>query len=161
VFVTTGDLISELYVAAEVAGSDNAVGIGETLTIPAGATVDVTVRFLDPSTTNSNGDSPQVLRVDIITGTVTGPLPPDKMATDSASTKVAESLTAARWTSAGKYRTATWSWKNVTADAYLRVRGTNGTEMEPLADVLGEDPWQDLWFYSNPIFLQLAERDHR
>jgi hypothetical protein len=161
VFVTTGDLISELYVTAEVAGSGNAVGIGETLTIPAGATVDVTVRFLDPSTTNSNGDSPQVSRVDIITGTVTGPLPPDKMATDSASTKVAESFTAARWTSAGKYRTATWSWKNVTADAYLRVRGTNGTEMEPLADVLGEDPWQDLWFYSNPIFLQLAERDHR
>jgi hypothetical protein len=27
-------------------------------------------------------------------------------------------------------------------------------EAEPALDPLGEDPWADLWFYSNPIFLE-------
>ena len=33
------------------------------------------------------------------------------------------------------------------------MRGTNGSELEPEPDPRGEDPWSDLWFYSNPIFL--------
>ena len=45
--------------------------------------------------------------------------------------------------------------ENVTANAYLRVRGTNGKELEPKPDPLGEDPWSDLWFYSNPIFISI------
>ena len=39
--------------------------------------------------------------------------------------------------------------------SYLRVRGTNvATELEPEPDELGEDPWADLWFYSNPVFIR-------
>jgi hypothetical protein len=38
---------------------------------------------------------------------------------------------------------------------YLRVRGTNTSEMEPELDLRGENPWQDLWFYSNPIFVEV------
>jgi hypothetical protein len=38
---------------------------------------------------------------------------------------------------------------------YLRVRGTNTSEMEPELDPRGENPWQDLWFYSNPIFVEV------
>jgi hypothetical protein len=37
--------------------------------------------------------------------------------------------------------------------AYIRVRGTNTTELEPEPDPAGENPWQDLWFYSNPVFI--------
>jgi len=29
------------------------------------------------------------------------------------------------------------------------VRGTNGAELEPA----GEDPWSDLRFYANPVFI--------
>ena len=49
----------------------------------------------------------------------------------------------------------TYRLENVNADSYLRVRGTNGQELEPAEDPAGEDPWSDLWFYSNPIFLYL------
>ena len=38
---------------------------------------------------------------------------------------------------------------------YFRVRGTNTDELEPEKDQIGEDPWQDLWFYSNPIFVAM------
>jgi hypothetical protein len=40
---------------------------------------------------------------------------------------------------------------------YLRLRGTNGEELEPTSDGIGEDPWSDLWFYSNPIFVRVAD----
>ena len=45
--------------------------------------------------------------------------------------------------------------ENVISDGYLRVRGTGGDELEPGPDPRGEDPWTDLWFYSNPIFLRV------
>ncbi|MDP5073200.1 MAG: hypothetical protein NWQ61_04705, partial [OM182 bacterium] len=38
-----------------------------------------------------------------------------------------------------------------------RLRGTNGEELEPTLDEIGEDPWSDLWFYSNPIFVKVAD----
>jgi hypothetical protein len=38
---------------------------------------------------------------------------------------------------------------------YLRVRGTSTQEPEPAQDEPDEDPWQDLWFYSNPIFVHI------
>ncbi|MEU0351466.1 hypothetical protein ABZ302_32265 [Streptomyces sp. NPDC006237] len=40
------------------------------------------------------------------------------------------------------------------ADPYARVRGTNTDEAEPLDDGL-ESPWDDLWFYSNPVFVKV------
>ena len=45
--------------------------------------------------------------------------------------------------------------EGVEGDLYLRVRGTNGDEAEPEPDPPGEDPWSDLWFYTNPVFVQL------
>ena len=41
----------------------------------------------------------------------------------------------------------------VTGPLYLRVRGTSSDELEPTADPKGEDPWSDLWFYADPIFV--------
>ena len=38
---------------------------------------------------------------------------------------------------------------------YVRVRGTGTDDLEPLMDGLEENPWHDLWFYSNPIFLEV------
>ena len=49
----------------------------------------------------------------------------------------------------------TYNLKNVTGNIYLRVRGTNTTQLEPEPDPPGENPWTDLWFYSNPIFIQV------
>ena len=59
------------------------------------------------------------------------------------------------WERDGAYRVMKYRIDNVVSDAYLRVRGTNGKELEPQPDPRGEDPWLDLWFYSNPIFLSV------
>ena len=54
------------------------------------------------------------------------------------------------WSSDGEYLTMTYVLENVEQDGYVRVRGTNTGELEPESDPRGEDPWSDLWFYSNP-----------
>jgi hypothetical protein len=41
----------------------------------------------------------------------------------------------------------------VNGNFYVRVRGTNSGEDEPLPDPAGEDPWAELWFYSNSVFV--------
>jgi hypothetical protein len=43
----------------------------------------------------------------------------------------------------------------VSKNSYIRFRGTNTQELEPTPDPDGENPWDDLWFYSNPIFVQV------
>ena len=43
----------------------------------------------------------------------------------------------------------------VDRDLYVRVRGTSTDDLEPLEDGLHENPWHDLWFYSNPIFVEV------
>lgn len=39
---------------------------------------------------------------------------------------------------------------------FVRVRGSNTDAPVPQPDGAGEDPWQDLWFYSNPVFVTPA-----
>ena len=154
IFVTTGDLISELSVTARVKGGGVDVQIGGQLDVPAGGAVDVTVRFLDPATPNSHGDEPSVSRVDIIAGDVTGPVT-DRSTDTNLTTRVVARFGENDWTSDGPYRGLTFRLENVSADSYLRVRGTDGSELEPEPDPWGEDPWSNLWFYSNPIFLHV------
>lgn len=153
VFVTTGDLISELYVTAGAPGAPEAQ-IGGILEVPSGATVEITLRWLDPETPNHHGANPSVSRVDVIFGEVTGPVA-DRSTDTNPTTRVLARYGPAEWGRDGAYATVTYRMENVTTDRYVRVRGTNGAEEEPLPDPRGEDPWSDLWFYSNPIFLHV------
>lgn len=150
VFVTTGDLVSELYVTAEAEGGDSSASIGDTLHVASGSTVRITVKFRDPDGLNANNENPAVARLDVITGLVTGAVS-DRTQDTNATTVVAERFTSDSWKKEGAYTVATYVMENVTASGYVRVRGTNGTELEPQQDVPGENPWTDLWFYSNPI----------
>lgn len=152
VFVTLGDLISQLYVTAGNA-SDEA-DIGETLMIEPGNDVEVTIRFLDPDTLNAGGQNPSVQRVDLIIGEITGPV--TDRSTDTNPTTIVESrFSEGDWETDGHYHEITYVLENVDTDSYLRIRGTNSEELEPKEDPAGEDPWSDLWFYSNPIFLEV------
>lgn len=154
VFVTTGDLISELRVTAALEGRGEGADIGGTLEAPAGGTVAVTIRFLDPDTTNAHGDDPRVDRVDVIGGEITGPVA-DPSTDTNPTTRVLARFGEEDWQRDGSYWTMTHRIENVTGSRYVRIRGTNGEEMEPEADPRGEDPWADLWFYSNPIFIEV------
>jgi hypothetical protein len=152
VFVSTGDLITELYVTAATVGGERTASIGETLNVVSGSTVRITVRFLDPEGLNAHNDNPRVARVDLITGSLSGTVSDATLDTNST-TVVARRFVADTWRQEGEYSVATYEMENVNQSGYVRVRGTNGAEAEPQTDPPGEDPWTDLWFYSNPIFL--------
>ncbi len=150
VFVTTGDLISELHVTAEAAGAQ--AHIGGMLQVPANEAVVVTIRFRDPNGNNHHGDNPTVARVDLIAGGINGPAS-DPSTDTHADTEVLARFTSADWTVDGEFREVSYRFDAQPNDHYIRVRGTNTTQLEPELDPRGEDPWSDLWFYANPIRL--------
>jgi hypothetical protein len=152
VFVTTGDLISELWVNVSAGG--NEAGIGEVLQLNDGQDdVKVELMFIDPQTDNFNGDNPAVARVDLIVGAIKGPANEPALDTNP-STQVEQRFTASDWRKEGAYTVVEYTLQDVEAPFYLRVRGTNTDQQEPQPDALGENPWQDLWFYSNPVFVE-------
>lgn len=158
IFVTTGDLIAELFVTVS-AGLDGPIhghaNLGETLVLPDPLrSAVVTIRFKPAPGPNARGQRPQVSRVDLIVGEVTGPNP-NRFADSHPGVRVERRFTASDWTEEDGYLTVRYALNSLEKDFYVRVRGTNGTELEPLPDPDGEDPWSDLWFYSNPIFVRL------
>jgi hypothetical protein len=93
-----------------------------------------------------------VARVDLITGPVTGSVA-DRTTTRAPATAVTRRFTAPDWIRDGEVLTMTHRIPALTGPLYLRVRGTSSDEQEPAVDPKGEDPWSDLWFYANPIFV--------
>jgi hypothetical protein len=152
VFVTLGDLVSELWVTARSSGAEAA--LGGSLTLRSGEDVDVTIRFLDPDVPNAGGQNPAVARVDLIMGQITGPAA-DRSIDTNPTTRVVARFSDQEWQTEGAYRVITYRLDAIDTDSYIRVRGTNGQELEPVEDPRGEDPWSDLWFYSNPLFVDV------
>jgi len=150
IFVTLGDLVSEVDVTATAAGAK--AEIGGRLEVAAGSDVTVVIRVRDPAGKNFGGFSPSVARIDLIQGDVTGPAA-DRGLDANPSTRVVRAFTPTTWTREGEMLSMIHVIKNVRGPIYIRVRGTSGAEGEPLPDPLGEDPWSDLWFYANPIFI--------
>ncbi len=156
IFVTTGDLLSELFVTAR--SKDQSAEIGGALEASAGASVEVTIRLRDPDTPNWHGDNPEVARVDLIVGSQTGRLP-DPARDRNPTARVVRRFGPDDWSRQGEYRTMSHTLAGIDGNCYLRVRGTNTGEPEPEPDPRGEDPWKDLWFYSNPIFIEMRNGD--
>jgi hypothetical protein len=166
VFVTTGDLISELDMKVQAGGKSplfakskgNSATIGETLTINGKKAKDVTVtiRIKDPNAANTHGDKPKVDHVDLIMGEVTGQVE-DRSTATNPTTKVVKTFTEKDWKQKGEYIEISYKIKDVNKDSYVRLRGTNTKQTEPTTDPRGEDPWTDLWFYSNPVFISTTK----
>jgi len=155
VFVTTGDLISELDVTACAPRTGRCAEIGGALDVLRGETVEVTIRVRDPAGRNFGGRSPEVARVDLILGEVSGPVA-DRTRDVNPTTRVVKRFGPTDWRREGEVLTMTYRIAGLQGPAYLRVRGTSTAELEPSADPPGEDPWADLWFYANPVFLNLG-----
>lgn len=151
-FAVSGDLISELDVA--VSGSRQTAAAGETLQVDAGTPVKVSIRFRDPETKNHRGDPPRVARVDVIAGAVRG-LAADPNSDRNETTRVVARFLPASWTTEGDVATFEMTLPAVTRSMYVRVRGTSSQDLEPPMDPIGENPWSDLWFYSNPVFISI------
>jgi hypothetical protein len=154
IFVTTGDLVTSLDVSASHAG--HAATVGQTVTVRPGRDndVEVEIRFRPLEGTNGNGDRPRVRRVDVIAGDVTGPVG-DRDAATNPTTRVVGRYGTGDFRRHGDEYVVRHTLRDVTTRGYVRVRGTSTDEMEPAADGL-ESPWDDLWFYSNPVFIDVA-----
>jgi hypothetical protein len=160
VWVDHGGLISGIDVRVGAGGSW--VGLGDTLVARRGAPVQLTVTVDLANGPNWAQFQPTLARVDVIRGAVTGPVA-DKDTFSTTRTAVVKSFEVNK--STGK---ATFSYDLGALDQgfYLRVRGTDGNRSAPgyfgasvdpagpAMDVLGSaDPWTDLWFYTNPIWV--------
>ena len=152
VFAVAGDLVSELDIVVKTATA--AADMGGTLPLEKGQDVTVTVTFRDPETQNANGDNPKVARVDLIVGDVRGPVP-DRNSDKNDTTKVIARLTDKEWTKSGEVYSVSTTLPRLDRSIYIRVRGTSTQDAEPALDPPGENPWLDLWFYSNPIFVEI------
>ncbi len=151
VFVTTGDLITSLDFKASAAGSTAMTG--GALQMKTAGSVKVTIRLRDPRVANASGATPSVARVDLIRGKVTKAAA-QKSNDANPTTRVEARFTEKNWRRDGEFILIDHVITGVESNEYIRVRGTNTQEQEPTADTPGENPWADLWFYSNPIFIE-------
>jgi hypothetical protein len=170
-FTVLGDLIDGLEFSAGSAGE--VVHMGGTLEVLEGADVELTIRFHSPDM-NNNGDAVMVDHIDLIAGEVTGLKTPDtsdyKKGETNPTTRIAARF--ADWQVDGEgYNVISHTLKNVSADMYVRLRGTNqglnvdnetDADGNPLMDdLMGENTadkvWTDLWFYANPIFIKVIK----
>jgi hypothetical protein len=168
-FIVTGDLIDALEFDA--ASGEGTATMGGVLVTREGDDVRVTIRFKSP-VRNNNGDPVAVDHVDLIVGEVTGLKVPGtsdyKHGETNPSTHVVARFSEWQVDDEG-YNVASHVLEDVREDLYLRLRGTNlglgvldetDDEGNPLCDDLvgtntEEKAWLDLWFYSNPIFIEV------
>ena len=151
-FAVAGDLVTELEVS--LASGRREAGLGGTLRVTPGAQVTATVRFRDPETANGAGENPAVRRVDLIVGEVRGPTS-DPANDRNPTTRVLARFTRDALARDGDRYAVEAVLPPVDRDLYVRVRGTSTEDLEPPMDGAGENPWHDLWFYSNPIFIEV------
>jgi len=140
VFTVSGDLIDKLDFTASN-GNAQAM-MGETLLGRSGDDVKVTIRVHDPNGLNNNYDNPALKQVQLISNA-------------SGDPEIVRVFTSADWQRDGEDLVMTHTFNDVGGDFYLRVRGSNTEELNPSEDPYGESAWNDLWFYSNPIFIEV------
>ena len=133
---------------------------------------------------------PVVDHVDLIAGEIAGPVDPSDPAYTNAtnpSTRVIASFSRKDWKVDDEgYAVIVHRLRNIKKDMYFRLRGTNlacdapyetgpktalpsADYCSPLADALvtqnlgidgAQEAWNDLWFYSNPIFVYQKDKEH-
>ena len=97
------------------------------------------IRLRDPEGQNPHGDSPGVRRVDLIAGDITGEVS-DRTQGSNPTARILRRFEEGDWTRDGEFISMTERLDDVGSSLYLRVRGTNTTELEPEEDTRGEDP---------------------
>lgn len=147
-FAVTGDLIDALELSVHAIGdADRGAGMGGTLALPAGAAMRVQLKVRQPARPNAAGQRPELRHIELIVGSAGG------QGTPRMETK---RFGPSDWKSQGPWRSVSWELPVPQHGAFVRARGTSTSEAVPLADPPGEDPWQDLWFYSNPVFVEIV-----
>ncbi|MFD5010887.1 PHP domain-containing protein [Streptomyces chartreusis] len=160
IWVDHGQLLSALDV--RVSGGHRWATLGGALHVRKGTDVTLTVDVAMAGGPNWAGFVPKLARVDVIQGDVTGPVA-DKDTFSAPTAKVVKSYEVNKASGAVRL---TYDLGRVDRPVYVRLRGTDGNRgavgamgaavdpAGPAIDVVGDaDPWRDLWFYSNPVWV--------
>ncbi|GAA5117544.1 PHP domain-containing protein [Alloalcanivorax gelatiniphagus] len=166
IWVDHGALVKAMDVTVRASGRGNGAAetLGGTLAVRRGTRLELVVTIDAQDVPNWSQFVPQLNRVDVVRGRVD----PLSAATDrdrftATDTKViAQTDTSGR---TGRF-TLTYDLGPVEEPFYVRLRGTDGNRSQPgylgaqvdpagpAIDVVGAaDPWLDLWFYTNPIWV--------
>jgi hypothetical protein len=166
VWVDHGQLISALNV--QVHSDPPGLGLpgpgtplGGVLTVRRGTPTRLTIDIDLANGPNWAQFQPTLARVDVIVGEVTGPAG-DRDTFSAPTAKVVKSFDVGRNSGSVSFTHPL----STDRPFYVRIRGTDGNRSAPgrngaavdpagpAMDVMGDaDPWKDLWFYSNPIFV--------
>ncbi|MEV6306407.1 histidinol-phosphatase [Actinoplanes sp. NPDC051861] len=165
VWVDHGRLIKSLDARVRLTGDrrySTGTPLGGVLQAKRGTRTELVLEIDLQDIPNWAGFIPTLKRVDVIAGTVTGPVA-DKDTFTTPDTRVVKSFEISQ--TSGKV-TLTYDLGRLDKPFYLRVRGTDtnrtqpgllGATVDPFGpklDVVGSaDPWGDLWFYTNPIWV--------
>ncbi|MFB9376749.1 histidinol-phosphatase [Kineococcus gynurae] len=160
VFVVHGGLVRGVEARVRPGGVGPGVTFGARTAVTRGGDVEVELR-VDPATgPNGSGEVPRSARWDLIVGTVTGRVADlDRDLFEAPGTRVAESFEMpAHAAGPVTFRT---TLRGVADPLYLRFRGSDGKHMRsdghPEVDRIGDsDPWDDLWCYTNPVFVDVV-----
>jgi hypothetical protein len=160
VWVDHGGLISGIDVRVRAGGSW--VTLGDTLVARRGTPVQLAITVDLATTANWAQFVPRLARLDVVRGAVTGPVS-NRDTFSTPGTKVVKSFEVGQ--AAGRV-SFTYDLGRADGPFYVRLRGTDGNRTAPgylgaavdpagpAMDVLGSaDPWTDLWFYTNPIWV--------
>jgi hypothetical protein len=152
--------------------------MGETLRVVRGARVEISVAFRSPEF-NNNGEAPRVDHVDLIAGKIAGKAKPGTRAYErdfNRSARIVARIAVAERTCEEGFCRASIDAGPVDGPMYFRLRGTNlppstpgetdgegnplsddeacGRRQTPPACNSRQKAYADLWFYSNPIFVE-------
>ncbi|WP_036259049.1 hypothetical protein, partial [Methylocapsa aurea] len=145
-FSVSGDLITgDLGFTAAIEGQTAQVRMGETLVVPRGKSVRITLTVTTPSKPNNSPyafNNPSLLQlgiqqplnkpvldhVDFIRGNITGVISPNNANYTNGtnpSALIYATFNAAKWTVSGNKRTMSFVIPNIQGNQYIRARGTN------------------------------------
>ncbi len=163
VWVDHGSLLSSLDVRVRKAGSrDPGYALGSVVQSRRGDRLELVIEIETAATPNWAQFIPMLAKVDVIRGAVTG-ASADRDSFHTPDTKVVKTFDVSG--SDGMIRLS-YDLGSSRDPFYVRLRGSDGKRTQigingasvdaqgPAADVLGQaDPWDDLWFYTNPIWV--------
>lgn len=146
-FAVTGGLIEALSLEVGAVDGSAQAGMGATTTLGAGSRMRVVMAFQQPSVANGNGQRPVLDHVELIVG---------QAGAGGVPVMQSRHFRRSEWQRDGAGWKVEWELPVPAKGGFVRARGSSTGEATPVADVPGEDPWQDLWFYSNPVFVDVG-----
>ncbi len=160
IWVDHGGLLQSLDVRLRAGGEE--VPLGGVLTAKRGTPVYLIIKIRPAQLPNWSQFVPELAQVDVVRGAVTGAVG-DRDAFTAPGTKVVKSYDVSGETDLISLR---YSLGRLDEGFYVRLRGSDGNRLAvglrgaavdpsgPVIDVVGDaDPWKDLWFYTNPMWV--------